>query len=64
MTRYPWKQLKRGYGFFIPCLDTEAVKRDGLQDALRHRLLYVKTATGIKDGRIGVLFFLLPPSRS
>ena len=55
---YPWKRLERGQGFFIPCLDTEAVKTDGLQQALRHRLFIAKAKVGIKDGLIGVLFYL------
>jgi hypothetical protein len=55
---YPWKQLERGQGFFVPCLDTEAVKQDGLQKALGHRLFLAKARVGIKDGLIGVFFHL------
>ena len=58
---YPWKQLERGQGFFIPCLDTEAVRIEGLQQALKHRLFYAKAKVGIKDGRYGVNFYLLRP---
>lgn len=53
---YPWLQLKKGQGFFVPCLDTEAVKQDGLRNALRQRFFYGKAKTVIKDGRIGVWF--------
>ena len=58
LMRYPWKRLKRGQGFFVPCLDTEAVKADGLQQALRYRLFIAKARVGIKDGLIGVFFHL------
>jgi hypothetical protein len=59
--QYPWKRLERGQGFFVPCLDTEAVKTDGLQQALRHRLFIAKARVGIKDGLIGVWFYLPEP---
>ena len=58
--QYPWKRLERGQGFFVPCLDTEAVKRDGLQQALKYRLFLAKARVGIKGGLIGVLFYLPP----
>jgi hypothetical protein len=53
---YPWSQLKKGQGFFVPCLDTEAVKQDGLRDALRYRLFYAKAEVVIKAGKLGVWF--------
>ncbi len=53
---YPWQQLKKGQGFFVPCLDTEAVKTDGLRAALRYRLFYPKAVICIKGGRLGVWF--------
>jgi hypothetical protein len=56
--QYPWKQVKKGQGFFVPCLDTEAVKVDGLQQALRHRLFYAKAKVGTMNGKIGVWFYL------
>ncbi len=55
--RYPWSQLERGQGFFVPCLDTEAVKLDGLRKALGHRLFDAKAKIGIKSGRFGVWFY-------
>jgi hypothetical protein len=55
---YPWQQLKRGEGFFVPCLDPEAVKLNGLRDALRYRLFYAKAETVIKEGKLGVWFHL------
>jgi hypothetical protein len=53
---YPWLQLKKGQGFFVPCLDTEAVKQDGLRNALRHRVFHPKANIGVKNGLIGVWF--------
>ena len=55
---YPWKQLERGQGFFVPCLDTETIKTEGLQQALKYRLFYAKARVGVKNGLIGVLFYL------
>ena len=47
-----------GGGFFVPCLDTERVKREGFRDAimLRYR---IKATVGIKGGLYGVLFIRL-----
>jgi len=56
---YPWPQLKRGMGFFVPCLDTEAVRVDGLRDALRYRLFDARAKVGVKNGLIGVWFYRL-----
>ena len=56
--RYPWKGLERGQGFFVPCLDTEAVRREGLNKALYHRKFQAKATPCIKDGLIGVWFYL------
>ena len=53
---YPWQQLNRGQGFFVPCLNTEAVRLDGLRDALRYRIFNAKAEVVIKDGRLGVWF--------
>ena len=56
--RYPWTKLKRGQGFFIPCLDTDAVKVEGLKAAVRCRCFYAKAKVGIKNGKTGVMFYL------
>jgi hypothetical protein len=55
--QYPWKQVEKGQGFFVPCLDTETVKADGLQEALRYRLFDAKAQVGIRQGLTGVLFY-------
>jgi hypothetical protein len=60
--QYPWKNLEKGQGFFIPCLDTETVKADGLQKALGYRFFDARAKVGIKQGRIGVLFYRIPSS--
>jgi hypothetical protein len=56
--RYPWTKLKKGQGFFIPCLDPEAVKVEGLKAAVRYRCFYAKAKIGIKNGKTGVMFYL------
>lgn len=53
---YPWKQLKKGQGFFIPCLDTDKVYEEGLKAALAARVKG-KAAVGLHTGRLGILFW-------
>ena len=53
--KYPWKQLKKGQGFFVPALDTEKAKEEGLKAALTARVK-AKAYIGIKAKRLGVLF--------
>jgi hypothetical protein len=45
--KYPWKQLKKGQGFFVPALDTEKAKEEGLKAALTARVKG-KAYVGIK----------------
>jgi len=54
---YPWKGLERGQGFFVPCLDTAAIKREGLNKALSLRLFDARAEPCIRDGLIGVWFY-------
>ncbi len=55
--RLPWKQLERGQGFFIPCLDFEETRRRVLMKAVSERVLDGRGIPGIFNGRAGVLFF-------
>ena len=55
--RYPWKGLERGHGFFVPCLDTAAIKREGLNKALALRLFDARAIPCVRDGLIGVWFY-------
>jgi hypothetical protein len=55
--RYPWKGLELGQGFFVPCLDTAAIKREGLNKALSLRLFDAKAIPCIRNGLIGVWFY-------
>jgi hypothetical protein len=61
--RYPWKGLEKGQGFFIPCLDTAAIKREGLNKALSMRLFDARAEPCIRGGLIGVWFYRLPLQR-
>jgi hypothetical protein len=54
---YPWSKVEKGQGFFVPCLDTEAIKREGLNKALTLRLFDAKAVPCIQDGLIGVRFY-------
>ena len=55
--RYPWEGLEKGQGFFVPCLDTAAIKREGLNKALSLRLFDARVTPCIRDGLIGVWFY-------
>lgn len=53
--KLPLATLEEGQGFFIPCLDHDAVIQHVVEEAI---LAGVRLAwcPGIKDGAIGVLF--------
>lgn len=57
---YPWDRLKRGEGFFVPAIDTEKARELGLRAAVGQRLR-IKALPCIKDGLIGVWFYLPLP---
>jgi hypothetical protein len=54
---YPWESTEKDEGFFVPCLDTQAVKEEGLQEALRHRIFNAKAKIGTKHQKLGVWFY-------
>ena len=58
--RLPWKQLERGQGFFIPCLDFEKTREYVLIKAVGHRILDAQAIAGIKDGVAGLWVFRKP----
>jgi hypothetical protein len=53
---YPWLQLEKGQGFFIPCIDTAKTYEEGLKAAIAVRVFDAKAKPGIVKGRLGVLF--------
>lgn len=63
--QYPWKEVSKGEGFFVPCLDTEAVRKEALIQALQQRILDARGVECIMDGLIGVWLYRTPaaPSR-
>lgn len=53
--RIDWKQFKRGYSFFIPCLDPKQAKREVLRTTNRlgmEVLMRVVIEEGIRGLRI------------
>ena len=54
---YPWGKVQRGQGFFVPCLDPEAVREDGLRRAVSLRLFDARAKVGIRGGLMGVWFY-------
>ena len=57
LIQFPWTKIEKGQGFFVPCLDTAAIKREGLNKALTMRLFDAKATPCIRDGLIGVWFY-------
>lgn len=57
---WPWSKVRNGQGFFVPCLDPEAVKMEGLTSALHHRIFNAGASIGIQRGLIGVIFYRRP----
>lgn len=54
---FPWETTEKGQGFFIPCLDTQAVREQGLKEAIKKRILDARAYAGIRNGQLGVWFF-------
>jgi hypothetical protein len=57
---YPWEQTEKGQGFFIPCLDTDAVREAGLKESVKLRILDARATVGIRNGLMGVWFYRAP----
>jgi len=57
---WPWAKVERGQGFFVPCLDPDPIRVEGLNKALEVRIFNPQARVGIKDGLIGVLFYRKP----
>lgn len=53
---YPWSRLERGQAFFVPALDTDKAKEEGLRAAVSARKFNAKAYVGVRGGRLGVLF--------
>lgn len=57
---WPWAKVERGQGFFVPCLDPDPIRIEGLNKALEVRILNPQARVGIKDGLIGIMFYRKP----
>jgi hypothetical protein len=60
---FPWETTEKGQGFFVPCLDTHAVRAQGLKAAIKMRLLDARAYACIRNEQLGVWFFRVPPAR-
>ena len=54
---YPWALMEKGDAIFIPTLNADIAKEEGLKSALSFGRL-VKAHFGIFDGRLGMLFIV------
>ena len=55
MERYPWHEVKKGEGFFVPGLNVKQIRKEGMTAALLLRYK-IKTLIGVKAGVYGVMF--------
>lgn len=55
--RFPWARVKKGEGFFVPCLNTAKVSNAGLNAALPLRIFDAKARPAIHKGMSGVWFY-------
>ena len=62
--RFPWKKTERGQGFFVPCLDADAVRELGLKKAVLNRILDARAYAAVLNGQAGVWFYRKPLSHS
>ena len=54
---FPWPSIKVRQGFFIPCLNTDEMRKFGLSQALQQRVFQAKAYVAVRDGLIGVWFY-------
>jgi hypothetical protein len=57
LIQFPWNKTERGQGFFVPCLDTQAIRTLGLGKAVALKLLDARAIPCIRGGFIGVWFY-------
>ena len=57
---YPWKELEKGQGFFVPALDLDVVQEAGLLAAVQVRVLDARAMPCLFRGMFGVLFYRKP----
>ncbi len=57
---FPWPSTKNGQGFFIPCLNTIEMTKIGMSAALRCHKHRAKARVAVRDGLMGVWFYLPP----
>lgn len=64
LIRFPWTEIEKGQGFFIPCLDSDMIREIGLKKATLSRVLDARAKTGVYQGMTGVMFYRKPQSVS
>lgn len=62
LKHYPWTEIEKGQGFFVPALDLAAEREAGLRAAVKVRVLDARATYCLRDGLIGVLFHRAPPA--
>ena len=63
LIQFPWTKIEKGQGFFVPCLDTAAVRELGLKKATLSRVLDARAVAGIRNGLTGVWFYRRSPGQ-
>ena len=52
---YPWALMEKGDAVFVPTLNEEVTREEGLKSALSFGR-FVESRFGIFDGKLGVMF--------
>ena len=60
---FPWDRLEPGQGFFVPCVDTDKMRQQGLRAAL-HAKVRAEATVGIYGGQLGVWFSRYQPRKN
>jgi hypothetical protein len=61
--KWPWEKIEKGQGFFVPALDVAKVREQGLLAAVPLKITDARAKLCIKQGRLGVLFYRVPPAQ-
>ncbi len=53
---YPWSETPPGGWFFVPSLNPEQTRMEGLQAAIHYQIFKIDVEVGVYKGRYGVKF--------
>lgn len=57
LKHYPWTEVEAGQGFFVPALNLEEERRNGLLAAVNQHVTDARATFVVKGGLLGVWFY-------